>query len=257
MTSLAMSKSAIHDQVLIARQDLAAVFRIAASLGFHEGTCNHFSLLVPGRADCYLINPFGKHFSEMRASDLLMLDANGNIIEGEGQVEETAFHIHSSIHRANPNAVCVLHTHMPYATAITAMKGGRLLACHQNALRFHGRIAYDDIDEGGYKGLALGSDEGARMVRAMGDKPILFLESHGPLVVGPSVAKAFDDLYFLERAAELQILAMSSGKVLNEIDSAIAHDALQGFVKEAPTYAIAHFEAQKRLLDRTDGTWRD
>ncbi len=251
------SATSAIDPVTAVRQDLAAAFRCAARLGFHEGTCNHFSAVVPGREDCYLINPFGLHFAEIRASDLLMVDGDGKVIEGEGEVEASAFHIHSQIHRANPEARCALHTHMPYATAITSLKGGRLAMCHQNATRFHGRIAYDDATTDGYQGLALAGEEGARMVRALGDKAVLFLESHGPLVVGPTVAQAFDDLYYLERAAQVQVLAASMGQPLSEIGPELAAHTSADFLRESFRYAHAHFAALKRQLDREDPAWRD
>lgn len=246
-----------RDPVAQARRDLAAAFRLAAKFDLHEGTCNHFSAVVPGREDCYLINPFGMHFSEMRASDLLMLDGAGNIIEGEGEVEATAFHIHSSIHRARPDAFCVLHTHMPYATAITAVHRGRLEMCHQNATRFHGRIAYDDENTEGYQGLALAGEEGARMVRALGDKDVLFLESHGPLVIAPTISQAFEDLYFLERAARVQVLAASMGSRLARIPDDVAARTCADFLRDSPEYARRHFAALQRILDREDPSWRD
>src|SRR5215469_7973831 len=111
------------DLLATARRELAAAFRWAARMGFHEGACNHFSLKVPGREDRYLINPHGRHFSEIKASDLAMLDADGNMVAGKYPVEPTAFFIHSRIHRANKDAKCVLHTHMPYATVLTMLDG--------------------------------------------------------------------------------------------------------------------------------------
>ncbi|MFL9913388.1 aldolase [Paraburkholderia sp. RL17-337-BIB-A] len=246
-----------QEAVLDVRRDLAAALRIAAKMGFHEGTCNHFSAVVPGAADCYLINPFGLHFSEVRASDLLMLDSEGNIVEGSGTVEDSAFFIHSSVHRSNPRAACVLHTHMPYATAITSLAGGRLAMCHQNATRFFGRIAYDDEAAGGYNGLALGTTEGDRIARALGDKTVVLLNSHGPMVVGPTIAQAFDDLYYLERAAQVQILAASTGRPLAEISDAVARSAAADFAEQAPVYSASHFDALKRQLDREDPSWRD
>jgi ribulose-5-phosphate 4-epimerase/fuculose-1-phosphate aldolase len=243
--------------VQLAREDLAAALRWAAELGMHEGTCNHFSVVVPGREEHYLINPFGLHFSEIRASDLLMLDGEGNIVEGEGSVEASAFHIHSAVHRSNPKAACVLHTHMPYACAILAIKDAKLELCHQNAARFHNRIAYDHEVAGGFQGLALDDDEGSRMARALGEKTILFLECHGPIVTGPTVAQAFDNLYYLERAAQVQVLAQSMSKPLALISEEMAEHVCNEFMSQAQEYADAHFGSIKRMLDRKDPTWRD
>ena len=126
-----------------ARVDLAAAFRLAVRLDLHEGVCNHFSFMVDGER--FLLNRYGLHWSEVTASNLIALNARGDILEGEGEVEKTAFYIHSRIHLAHPRAACVLHTHMPHATAITLLEGGRLEMAEQNALRFHDDIAYDDL----------------------------------------------------------------------------------------------------------------
>ncbi len=241
-----------------ARIDLAAALRWAARLALHEGICNHFSLAVPGAEDRYLINPQGLHWSEIKASDLLMIDGEGHVLEGEREVEATAFYIHSRIHRARPSAKCVLHTHMPYATALTLIEGGRLEPCSQNALRFYESIAYDDetVAGGGYRGLALDNEEGDRMARVLGDKRVLFLANHGVLVVGPDVATAFDDLYYLERAAEAQVLAMSTGRRLRLIGDNLAHTTERQIVADQPVYARLHFEALKRILDRETPDYR-
>lgn len=238
------------------REDLTAAFRWAAKLGFHEGTCNHFSAALPDRPGCYLINPFGRHFSEICASDLLVVDSEGRVVQGDGEVEVTAFHIHSEIHRARPDAHCLLHTHMPYATAIASLDRGRLLMCHQNATRFYGRIAYDDDTTEAFQGLALSGNEGARMVRALGNNSALLLKSHGPLVIGASVAEAFDDLYYLERAAQNQILAASMNQKLAEIDHDIASRTATDFKLYAQAAARAHLDALQRLLDKEDPAWR-
>jgi ribulose-5-phosphate 4-epimerase/fuculose-1-phosphate aldolase len=237
------------DPVLEARRDLAAAFRWAARLGFNEGTCNHFSLKVPGREDRYLLNPHGLHFSEIRASDLLMVDSSGKVIEGKHPMEETAFYIHSRIHHANPDAKCVLHTHMPYATALTMIEGGRLEPCLQTSLRFYGRVGYDD-DLGGYNGLAVSTDEGDRICQALGDKRVLFLANHGIVVAAPSVHQAFDDLYYLERAAQAQVIAMSTGRKLKLVGDNLAAQARDQILAHNEMYARIHFTSLRRILDR-------
>jgi ribulose-5-phosphate 4-epimerase/fuculose-1-phosphate aldolase len=237
-----------------ARCQLALAFRWAARLDFAEGTCNHFSVALAGGRT--LINPFGLHFSEIRPRDLLLVDESGQVLEGAGMVEATAFHIHSRLHRARPSAICVLHTHMPYATALTATAAERLEPCHQNALRFFGRAAYDD-PAGGYGGLALDSSEGDRMAAALGDADILLLRSHGVIVAGPSIARAFDDLYYLERAAKIQVLAMSTGKPLGRVGDNLARQTAEEFSRGADAYATAHFAALQRLMDRDSPGWAD
>jgi ribulose-5-phosphate 4-epimerase/fuculose-1-phosphate aldolase len=199
-----------------ARAELACALRAADEFGLGEGVCNHFSLALPdGRI---LINPQGVHWREMQPDDLVLLDAEGRQIDGRFPVEPTAFFIHGAIHRRVPQAACVLHTHMPHATALTMIEGGRLAMAHQNALRFHEAIAYDDD----YNGLALDTAEGERIARRMGQASVLFLANHGVIVTGPSVAWAFDDLYFLERACMLQVLAMGTGKPLKPIAPHVA-----------------------------------
>lgn len=241
------------DPVARARIDLAAALRWAARLGLSEGICNHFSLALPGPSDRYLINPFGIHWAEMRASQLLVLDGAGKIVEGKGEVEATAFHIHSRLHRMRPDAVAVLHTHMPNATALTMVEDGRLAMAHQNALRFHDAIAYDDK----YNGLALNRDEGDRMAEALGSARIMFLANHGVIALGADLAQAFDDLYYVERAAEMQVLALSTGRPLRLVTDDVARRTAADFARDRPVYAHAHFEAIKRLLDKEDPSYRD
>jgi ribulose-5-phosphate 4-epimerase/fuculose-1-phosphate aldolase len=229
-----------------ARVDLAAAFRLAVRLDLHEGVCNHFSFMVDGER--FLLNRYGLHWSEVTASNLIALNARGDILEGEGEVEKTAFYIHSRIHLAHPRAACVLHTHMPYATAITLLEGGRLEMAEQNALRFHDDIAYDDL----YNGLVTDDAEGDRLARALGTKRVMFLASHGVIVVGETVADAFDSLYYLERACRLQVLARSMGGRLRAVDPAVVKKTYDLMRVDAPKYAGAHFEALKRILDREE-----
>jgi ribulose-5-phosphate 4-epimerase/fuculose-1-phosphate aldolase len=183
------------------KEDLTAALRWAAREGLNEGVCNHFSLEVA--PDRYLINPQGLHWEEVRAGDMLLINGQGSVIEGRHPIEPSAFFIHSWIHRLNPHAKAVLHTHMPYATALTLVEGGRLQMSHQNALRFWGRVGYDDV----YGGVALDAAEGERIGRAMRGKDVMFMASHGVTVTGATLAWAFDDLYYLERACMHQVLA--------------------------------------------------
>ncbi len=231
--------------VTAARIDLAAAFRLAVRMDLHEGVCNHFSVLLPD-GKTFLLNRFGLHWSEVTASNLLALDADGNVLEGEGEFEKTAFYIHSRIHLANPRAACVLHTHMPYATALTLLENGRLEMVEQNAQRFHDDIAYDNT----YNGLVVENAEGDRLARVLGDKRVLFLANHGVIVVGPSVAEAFDLMYYLERACRLQVLARSMGHPLKPVRAQVVRETYRLMLADAPKYASAHFAALKRILDR-------
>jgi ribulose-5-phosphate 4-epimerase/fuculose-1-phosphate aldolase len=230
-----------------ARVDLAAAFRLAVRMDLHEGVCNHFTLMLPD-GERFLLNRYGLHWSEVTASNLLALDATGRILEGEGEFEKTAFYIHSRIHLANPKAACVLHTHMPYATALTLLDNGRLEMVEQNALRFHDDIAYDDT----YNGLVVDNAEGDRLARVLGSKRVLFLANHGVIVVGPSVAEAFDSLYYLERACRLQVLARSMGQPFRKVRPEVVRETYRMIAADTPKYAGAHFEALKRILDREE-----
>lgn len=190
-----------------ARLDLAAALRWAARLGLHEGVCNHFSVMLA--PDRFLLNAHHMHWSKARASALLVIDDRNTVIEGEGRPAMTAFNIHVPMHLGTGRRV-ILHTHMPHATALACIRGGRLEMCHQNAGRFHGLCAYDED----FNGFALATDEGARMARMMQDRRVLFLGNHGVVVAGETIAEAFDDLYYLERACEVQLLAMATGRPL-------------------------------------------
>ena len=164
----------------LARVELAAALRAAALYGFNEGIDNHFSLVVPGRDDCFLLNPYGPHWSEMRASDLLTIGLGGERLAGEGELDTTAFTIHLGAHRARPDAACVLHTHMPYATALAMTEGGFDTRASQNAMYFHGRVARLS-----YGGLAEAEEEGARIATALADGiTVILMDNHGVLVVG-------------------------------------------------------------------------
>jgi ribulose-5-phosphate 4-epimerase/fuculose-1-phosphate aldolase len=152
-----------------ARVDLAAIFRTTARLTMHEGVCNHISVMLPGRR--FLMNPKGLGFERITASSLLVIDEHGVTVEGVGRAPISGFNIHTRVHLLHPNAKVVMHLHAPYSTAITAIKGGRLLMVHQNSTRFYGEIAYDDY----FNGIADATGEGERMAKSMGNKRVLFL----------------------------------------------------------------------------------
>jgi ribulose-5-phosphate 4-epimerase/fuculose-1-phosphate aldolase len=208
-----------------ARTDLAAALRWIARLGMHEGVCNHFTVMLPERR--FLINPKGIGFHRITASNLLVIDEHGKTLEGTGRPPTSGFAIHTRIHLLHPAAKVVLHLHAPYSTALTAIQGGRLQMIHQNAARFFGDIAYDDH----FNGIAEATLEGERMATAMGQKKILFLANHGVVVVGPTVAQALDDFYYLERACQVQVLAMQTGQPLNVMPDAMARDTHEQFTR--------------------------
>jgi ribulose-5-phosphate 4-epimerase/fuculose-1-phosphate aldolase len=234
-----------------ARLDLACALRWAARYGLHEGVCNHFSLRLPGEPERFLINPQGLHWSEITAGDLLVVTADGQILEGRYTVEPTAICIHAAIHRALPDAHCVMHTHMPYATTLTVLADARLEWISQNALRFHGRVAYEEA----YNGLALDMREGRRLAGKLHAADVLFLANHGVIVRGTSVAQAFDDLYYLERACMLQVTAQATGRRLRVVPDEIARHTASQMAGESQQ-ALLHLQALQRILDRESPEWR-
>ena len=231
-----------------ARVDLAACFRAAARHGFEEGICNHFSAMVPGRDDLFLVNPYGLAFAEITASSLLMCDFDGNVLEGEGKPEATAFYIHGRLHQLVPRARAAFHTHMPNATALSMVEGEPLVWAGQTALKFYGRMAVDES----YNGLALDGAEGERIAATIGDADVVFMRNHGVMVTGATIAEAWDDLYYLERAAEVQLKAMSTGRKLCPVAPEIASRVAAQMRQADAGSAHLHLESLKRRLLQTE-----
>jgi len=200
------------------RADLALALRAAAHHGLAEGVCNHFSVELPDGSGRFLLNPRGLLWQEVQADDVVLVDAAGSVLAGRHPVEPTAMFIHAAIHRIGRQP-CVLHTHMPHATALT-LTADRALdpTLSQTAMRFVGRLAVDAH----YNGLALDVAEGERIARAMGGADVVFLANHGVVVCGTQLAWAYDDLYYLERACQAQVLAQGTGRPLAPVDAALA-----------------------------------
>ena len=238
-----------------ARRDLAVAFRWAAKLEMHEATANHFSLAISDDGQEFLINPAGRHFSLVQASDLVLVDLNAkNFGIAESQlVDPTAINLHGQLHKLLPHAKCILHTHMPYATSLACLRDFEFLMLDQNACRFYQRIAYDRD----YAGMALEQSEGERVARVLGkSKSVLFLANHGVIVVGNSVAEAFDELYYLEKAAQLQVLALSTGRELSIIEDEIAALVCKQWL-EYPKSAEHHFAALIEILDQQSPEYKN
>ncbi len=197
----------------------------------------------------FLLNPRGRIWSKMRASELLLLDAEDIGTDGANpEADPTAWYLHAHLHRHVPRARCILHTHMPYATALTCLADFELLMLDQNACRFFGRVAYDRH----YAGMALDDSEGERVAKLLGDEhSVLFLGNHGVIVVGETVAEAFDELYYLERAARNQVLAMSTQRPLALVDDETAAVACRQWL-EYPEVASLHLDALRGVLDEEE-----
>ena len=249
MKHAALDKPAVWQ----ARVDLAACFRMAAKLGLHEGICNHLSAMVPGSDELFLVNPYGWGFHEVTASRLLVCDFEGRVVDGEGEPEATAFFIHARVHKMLPRARVAFHTHMPNATALAMLEGEPLVWAGQSALKFLGRTLVDEE----YNGLALDESEGDRIAASMGDADVVFMRNHGVMVVAPTIAEAWDDLYYLERACEVQRLAQSTGRVLKPVPKEIAEKTARQ-MRESDGYESArlHLESIKRTLDREQPEYR-
>jgi ribulose-5-phosphate 4-epimerase/fuculose-1-phosphate aldolase len=224
-----------------ARVDLAAALRLAARFDLHEGIDNHFSYAL--NDGTFLVNRWGVHWSRMTAGDILQVDGGGAVRRGRGTVERTALAIHSRVHLACPYARAILHTHMTYTTAL-ACTNARIESISQNSLRFCGRVAYDDQ----YRGLANDNGEGERIAAALGNQSILLMRHHGALVTGRTIGLAFDDLYFLERTAQVQVLARASGYAPIQISDEVA-DVAARQISQLDADRETHFEVLKGLLD--------
>lgn len=250
-----LAKPVRVDPVQEAKVQLAAAHRMATLHELEEGIDNHFTVTVPGREGQYLILPFGRHWSEARASDMIVFDESGRTLEGEGKVELSARCIHAPIHRITGRRV-VLHTHQTWTVALNMLKDNRVVPASQTAAFYFGLIAYDDD----YQGTADFTSEGERLARLMGDKRIVFLRNHGILVAADSIANAYKLLYKMERVCRAQVLAMSTGKELN----VLSQDVIDAVLAPAPeeTHSVEErdrlfFEAMMRIVDRELPGYRD
>lgn len=234
---------------------LAAALRLAVLDGFDEGIDNHFTACVPGQSDRYFVLPFGLHWSEAKASDMMVFNEQGQTLEGRGVVELSTQSIHAPLHRLT-GAKVVLHTHQPWATALNMLQDNRLLPATQTAAFFHGRIAYDDT----YTGLASSLQEGERLAALMGDKTVLFMKNHGVVSIGDTVAQAYRRLYKLEKACRTQILAMSTGMALNILGDDVIQRVLTPSGDDRHPRGDRerlYFEANMRILDRINPGYAD
>ncbi len=249
MTALAYSAKA--DPYYEERVDLAAVFRWTARLNMHEAIANHFSLAVSPDGAEVLINPAGRHFSRVRASDLLLLNVRDPDPEIVAKVDNTALAIHGAMHRNAPQARCVLHVHPKYATAFACLKDRSMPPIDQNTMRFYNRIAYDD----GFDGMGLG-DEAERLSTTLGNKSTLLMGNHGVMTVGRTVAEAFDTLYYFEKSCETLITALSSGRELDVVSHEVAEKTASQWEEYCESHTL-HLAAIKEILDEEEPDYRN
>ena len=234
------------------REDMAAIFRWTSRLGMHESVANHFSLAVNETSSQFLINPNGRHFANMRASELLLLDANDlSTMESVDAPDPTAWAIHSAIHRNVPQARCVIHLHPHYATALASLADIRLPPIDQNAMRFYGRTAIDD----GFNGMGLG-EEADRLAGLLGNYSVLLMGNHGIMTVGETVALAFSHLYYFEKACRNYITALSAGLPLRVADDEIARKTAQQWDSFIVPLANSHLREIREILDREEPEYK-
>ena len=235
------------------RVNLAACYRLVAHYGWTDQIYNHISARVPGEEGRFLLNPYGLLYEEVTASSLVKIDAEGTIVsDGTGMgVNAAGFVIHSAVHAARPDAHCVIHTHSRAGMAVSAQKAG-LLPLTQHAMKFFNRLAYHD-----YEGIAIDLDERQRLARDLGSFNAMILRNHGLLTLGPTIRAAFEEMYYLERAAEAQIGAMAGGAELNMPSPEACEKSARLFERPVRVSATRDWPALLRMLDRQDGSYRN
>jgi ribulose-5-phosphate 4-epimerase/fuculose-1-phosphate aldolase len=240
------------------RIDLSAAYRLIHRLGLDDSIYTHISVRLPGHDDRFLINPYGMRFEEVRASNLVTVDLDGRVIDdplGLG-INPAGFTIHSAVHAARHDAVCVLHTHTTAGVAVSCQKEG-LLPLNQWSMQFTGRLAYHP-----YEGIALDLDERERLVADLGDKPVMILENHGLLTCGRSVAEAFKYMHNLERSCRAQLALQSAGAPIIRPSDAVARKTAGQYAEAYDRIEIdgtpdGEWDAFKRMLTRSDPDFAD
>ena len=244
------------------RQELAACYRLIAHFRMTDLIFTHISARIPGPEHHFLINPYGLWFDEITASNLVKIDLQGQAVEPSPySVNPAGFVIHSAIHGARENAQCVLHTHTRAGCAVAAQRDG-LLPLNQISMEFYGNVAYHD-----YEGIALDLDERERLVKDLGDKPVLILRNHGLLTVGETVQQAFLRMYYLEKACEIQLAAQAGGQALVVPSETVCAHTERQFnepnrqlnetqIADGDGYGLA-WTALLRLIDRIDPSYKE
>ena len=234
--------------------DLAAVFRWTARLNMHEGIANHFSVCLPESEGSFYVNGTGMHFSKIKASDLVFIEKNKfeEMKKKPETVDPTAINIHGTIHKKVPNAKCILHVHSKYATTLSCLKDSTLPPIDQNTMRFYNRVAvYNDFGGLGFE------DESEKMASSIGNHNILLLTNHGILTVAPTVAQAFDDLFYFEKACETYITALSTGKELRIASKEVAEKTAQDWENYSTDLGELHLKAIRSILDSEDPSYKN
>ena len=236
-----------------ARVELAACYRIFAQLGWTELIYNHITLRLPGPDKHFLINPFGLHYSEVCASNLVKIDLHGNIIgASEWPVNPAGFTIHAAIHDRIADAHCVMHTHTTAGMAVACSAAG-LSMSNFYAVQLHDKLAYHD-----FEGITVHADEGPRLIRNIADKPAVILRNHGLLAWGDTLPRTFAILWLLNRACEIQLASAAMGPVI-ELSEEIQRKCTRDSLQFDPAFGAGRdvFDALTRMLDRVDTSYRN
>ena len=252
LTTLKAVRSTEPDEWQL-RVDLAAAFRLLVKNDWHEAVANHLSLAVSADGKKFLMNPRWRHFSRVKASELLLLDTNDTQTMNRPDAPDlTAWSIHGRLHATVPQARCIIHLHPPYATALASLVNPDILPIEQNTARFYNRLAFDM----NYGGMANSDAEGDRLGSLLGNKQILMMGNHGVLVCGLSVAEAYDLTYYLERACRTMVLAYSTGQKLNVMPAHVAEKTAQEWEGDRDQMQ-SHFAEMKAILDAEDPSYAE
>ncbi len=253
MATAAVAPRTMTDAEWEARQQLAACYRVFDHLGWSEMIYNHITLKVPGEDHAFLINPFGLHFSEVKASNLVKIDIDGNKLDDNPYpVNRAGFVQHAVFHRNLPDVHCIMHTHTTAGMAVSSLEGG-LQPINFYACNFAGQIAYHD-----FEGVTVRDEEGERLVANLGDKRMMLLRNHGIIAMGQTLPEAFIKHWSLQRACEIQLATLSMGKPLTVAPEVVGVHQRDLHMAQVPGgTGAADFAAMVRLVDRVDTSWRE
>ena len=246
MTDINTANQFLNEKHQKEREELACAFRWAFRMNLHEGVANHFSLALSDSGTKFLINPKLRHFSRIRASDLIMLDANNSATRQQQDAPDpTAWGLHGALHRQCPHIRCAIHAHPIYSTVLASLTNKEMLPINQTAARFYGRVVIDQD----YGGLAF-EEEGDRCAKLLADPEVMVmvLGNHGVLALGDSVSTAFDRLYYFERAAESLVKAYMTGQDLKVLSHEIAEKTARE-TAEYPGLSNRHFSELQAILE--------
>jgi len=235
--------------IIEARRDMAALFRWTARERLHEGIANHFSMAVTADGQEFLMNPYGIHFSKIKAGDLLLLNARqepNTTDVSQGMVDITAWGIHGAMHRNNPGARVILHLHSPYATAFSCLKDPHLPPIDQTSARFFNRLAFDS----GFDGMGIG-DEGERLSHLLGNQRTMVMGNHGIMTIAATPAIGWDLMYHIEVGCRNYMLASATGQPLSVMADDVAEKTAQQW-EEYEVQAPHHLAAIRRILDEEE-----